>query len=103
MSEHDVPLPPATFEYLVFGLKMQAEMQLGLLSFGEEKDRPKADLRLARHTIDLMAALQDKTKGNFELQEKLMLDNAVTELRFRYVQALEQSKEEPKADSSAAE
>jgi hypothetical protein len=75
---------------------MQAEMQLGLLHFGDEKDRPKPDLRLARHTIDLLAALQDKTKGNLELQEKLMLDNTVTELRFRYVQALEQPKEEPK-------
>jgi hypothetical protein len=37
MSESDFPLPPATFEFLVFSLKTQAEMHMGLVSFGEEK------------------------------------------------------------------
>jgi hypothetical protein len=42
---------------------------------------------LARHTIDLMGVLVEKTKGNLSLEEQRMLENSVTELRFRFVQA----------------
>ncbi len=85
----DVPLPPPTFEFLVLSLRSQAEIQLGLLHLGEEKDRPKPNLPLARHTIDLMAMLQRKTKGNLSVEESRLLENSLTELRFRYVQASE--------------
>ena len=81
MSETDFPLPPPTFEFLIFSLKTQAEMQLGLMQFGEEKPQP--DLHLARHTIDLMAVLVEKTKGNLDLDEQRLLENSLTELRFR--------------------
>lgn len=101
MSEQDLPIPPATFEYLVFSLKMQADMQLGLLHFGAEKDRPAPDLRVARHTIDLLATLQDKTKGNLSLEEQRLLENSLTELRFRFVQALE-SKQSPSGTDPAS-
>ena len=85
----DIPLPPPTFEFLVLSLRSQAEMQLGLLHFGDEKDRPKPRLPLARHTIDMMAMLQSKTKGNLSLEESRLIENSLTELRFRYVQAAE--------------
>jgi hypothetical protein len=100
MSENDstaaareaenIPLPPATFDYLVFSLRTQAELSLGLLHFGEEKEKPEPDLGAARHAIDLLAMLQDKTRGNLALEEQRLLDNSLTELRFRYVQAVEQ-------------
>ena len=35
----------------------------------------------------VLAVLQEKTKGNLTLEEKRSLDNSVTELRFRWVQA----------------
>lgn len=89
----DLPLPPPSFEFLVLSLRSQAEMQLGLLHFGEEKDRPKPKLKLARHTIDLMAMLVEKTKGNLTLEEQRLLENSLTELRFRYVQAVEAAKQ----------
>ena len=47
---------------------------------------------MARHSIDLLAILQSKTKGNLTLEEQRLLENSLTELRFRYVQALEESK-----------
>jgi hypothetical protein len=81
-----IPVPPATFEYLVATFRFQTEMQLGLIHFGEEKDRPEPNLDLARHFIDLLAMLQDKTRGNLSLEEKRLLENTVTELRFRFVQ-----------------
>jgi hypothetical protein len=85
----DLPLPPPTFEFLIFSLRSQAEMQLGLFHLGEEKDRPKPNLRMARHTVDLIAMLVDKTKGNLTLEEQRAVENTLTELRFRYVQAAE--------------
>ena len=84
------PLPPATFDYLVFSLRTQAELSLGLLHFGEEKEKPEPDLGTARHAIDLLAMLQDKTRGNLAMEEQRLLDNSLTELRFRYVHAVEQ-------------
>jgi hypothetical protein len=93
----DLPMPPATFEFLVLSLRSQAEMQLGLLHFGPEKDRPKPHLPLARHTIDTMAVLQEKTRGNLSLEESRLLENSLTELRFRFVQVSEETK---KAKSS---
>jgi hypothetical protein len=88
-TEQAVPLPPASFSLLVLSLRMQAEMQLGLVHFGEEKDRPELDLGGARHAIDLLAILQEKTKGNLTIEEQRLLENSLTELRFRYVQAVE--------------
>jgi hypothetical protein len=61
-------------------------MSLGLLPFAD-KDEP--DFELARHNIDLLAMLQEKTRGNLTAEEQLALDNSLTELRYRYVQAKE--------------
>jgi hypothetical protein len=97
MSDSDFPLPPATFEFLIISLKTQTEMHLGLLHFGEEKDRPKPDFRIARHTIDMLSMLQDKTKGNLNLEEQRLIENSLTELRFRFVQVMEEAKKQGNA------
>ena len=80
-----MPLPPASFLFLMLSLRAQCEMQLGLMHFGEG-EKPEPDLDLARHTIDLMGVLQEKTKGNLTLEEQRLLENSLTELRFRFVQ-----------------
>ena len=80
-----MPLPPASFLFLVLSLRAQCEMQLGLMHYGEP-EKPEPDLELARHTIDLMGMLLEKTKGNLSMEEHRMLENSLTELRFRYVQ-----------------
>jgi hypothetical protein len=79
-------MPPATFEFLVFSLRTQAEMNMGLYHFGKDDDRPEPDLEVARHSIDLLGVLQEKTKGNLSLEEERLLNNSLTELRFRFVQ-----------------
>jgi hypothetical protein len=91
-EERDFPLPPASFEFLVLSFKTQAEMQMGILYFGEEKDRPKPDFGTARHIIDTLAMLEEKTRGNLSMDEQRLLENSLTELRFRYVQKMEESK-----------
>ncbi|MCS6952407.1 MAG: DUF1844 domain-containing protein [Bryobacterales bacterium] len=91
-AEAAAPTPPATFEWLTLSLRLQAEMHLGLLGGGEDQEPPKPNLEAARHAIDLLAMLQEKTKGNLTWEEQRLLDNSVTELRFRYVQAFEESR-----------
>ena len=78
-------LPPASFTFIVLSLRAQCEMQLGLMHFGQE-EKPEPELPLARHTIDVMAILLEKTKGNLTLEEQRLLENSLTELRFRFVQ-----------------
>jgi hypothetical protein len=80
-----MPLPPASFLFLVLSLRAQCEMQLGLMNYAEE-EKAEPDLELARHSIDLMGVLLTKTKGNLTLEENRTLENSLTELRFRYVQ-----------------
>jgi hypothetical protein len=81
-----LPIPPADFFFLVESILMQAQMQLGLLDLGEEEGQPEPNLPLARHSIDLLAMLGEKTKGNLTVEEQRLLENGLTELRFRYVQ-----------------
>lgn len=92
-STNDYPLPPASFEFLVFTLRTQAEMAMGLLNLGGEDEKPPADLNHARHFIDLLAVLEEKTRGNLSLDEKRLLENSLTELRFRYIQAAQDSRQ----------
>ncbi|MEQ1887053.1 MAG: DUF1844 domain-containing protein [Bryobacteraceae bacterium] len=88
MSEFDFPLPPPTFEFLVFSLKAQAEVSLGIPVFGVEAG--DVNLLAARHAIDMLAMVSEKTKGNLTMEEQRILENSLTELRFRYIQANEQ-------------
>jgi hypothetical protein len=81
-------LPPPDFDFLIYSLRLQAEMGLGLLPFAE---RTEPDLELARHHIDLLAMLQEKTTGNLTAEEKRVLDNCLAELRARLAQAEEQT------------
>jgi hypothetical protein len=89
-------LPPASFEFLTESLRLQAEMQLGLMRHTSDEE-PPADLELARHTIDLLAMLREKTRGNLSLDEQRLLENTLTLLRFRYVQAFEEVKKKETA------
>jgi hypothetical protein len=88
-EDFHIPLPPASFSFLVLSLRAQTEMQLGLMQFGQE-EKQEPDLDLARHTIDMLGILLEKTKGNLILEEQRLLENSLTELRFRFVQASEQ-------------
>ncbi len=102
MSESDFPLPPATFEFLVFSLKTQCEMRLGVLGFGEDKDAGP-DLPAARHAIDLLAMLTEKTRGNLSMEEQRLIENSLTELRFRYVHATEEAAKARAANAGSSE
>jgi Domain of unknown function (DUF1844) len=73
-----------TFEKFVASIYMSALMQLGLAAPPGEK--PVVDLIGARQTIDTLAILQEKTKGNLTPAEESMLQNCLYELRMAYLE-----------------
>jgi hypothetical protein len=73
-----------TLEKFVASLYMSALMQLGLAA--PQGAKPEVDLLGARQTIDTLAILQDKTKGNLTPAEQNMLQNCVYELRMAYLE-----------------
>ena len=78
--------PPATFVALLQTLATQAAIFMS-----DERDpdsgRSIRNLDLAKHNIDLLGVLEEKTKGNLTDDEKKMLDRLVYELRMAYVSA----------------
>lgn len=73
-----------TFERLVASLYMTAMLQLGLMA--PEGEQPRADIMGARQTIDTLAILKEKTKGNLSASEQNMLESALFELRMAYLE-----------------
>lgn len=73
-----------SFERFVASLYMSALMQLGLMH--EQAAEPIVDLFGARQTIDTLAILAEKTKGNLTLTEDNLLQNGLYELRMAYVE-----------------
>ena len=76
-------LPPASFATLVQSLLTQVLYYLGDLSTrGAE---PMINLDMAKHNIDTLSVIEEKTKGNLSDEEKRLLDAALYEARMRYV------------------
>jgi len=73
-----------SFDKFVASLYMTALMQLGLAA--PQGEKPALDLIGARQTIDTIAMLQEKTKGNLTPQEEGMLQNILYELRMAYLE-----------------
>jgi hypothetical protein len=73
-----------TFDKFIASLYMTALMQLGMAA--PQGAKPEVDLIGARQTIDTLALLQEKTKGNLAPAEDNMLRNCLYELRMTYLE-----------------
>ena len=73
-----------TFDKFVASLYMTSLMQLGLAA--PQGAKPEVDLIGARQTIDTLAMLQQKTKGNLTPAEENMIQNCLYELRMAYLE-----------------
>ena len=78
-------IPASPFVELVNLIVMQAMAGLGLLQ-GPGGERIPPNLAAAKHFIDLLQMLDDKTKGNLTPDEKRLLDQVLYEMRITYVQ-----------------
>jgi len=79
-------LPPASFAALVQTLATQAAIFMADQR-DPETGQPLRDLDLAKHNIDLLRILEEKTKGNLTEDEKRLLETVLYELLMAYVAA----------------
>lgn len=78
-------IPPADFAALVNALVTNIIFALGGIEDPKSGKR-FIDLDLAKHYIDLLAVLEDKTRNNLTEDEKKIIDAALYETRIHYVQ-----------------
>ena len=77
----DVAPPEASFASLIFSLATSA-----LHCLGEGESARAVSLPEARRLIDLLAILQEKTRGNLTADEDGLLANLLYTLRMRFVE-----------------
>ena len=80
-------LPPADFATLVLSLGSSAVMYLGQED-GPDGKKTTRNLPMAKHAIDLLTVLEEKTKGNLSAEEDQILESLLFDLRLRYVETL---------------
>jgi hypothetical protein len=78
-------LPVASFSELVNIIVMQAMAGLGLFA-GPGGQQMPPNIEVAKHFIDMLQVLEDKTKGNLVPDEKKLLDQVLYEMRMTFVQ-----------------
>ena len=69
---------PVDFNLFVLSLNTSALMHLG--EAPETDDRAQPNLALARHTIDMLGVLEEKTRGNLTGDEERLLDRLLGEV-----------------------
>lgn len=76
--------PKVTFSTFVLSLSSSAMVQLGEAP-EPETGRTETNLAMAKHTIDILAMLKDKTSKCLDADESRLLDGLLYELRLKYV------------------
>ncbi len=87
-EQKDTHYPDVTFSTFILSLNTSALVHLGHLPDPLTNEK-KVDLVLARHTIDTLDMLREKTKGNLTKEEENLLNSILYELRILYVKASE--------------
>ena len=84
-------LPAVDFTTFVLSLSHSARVHLGDAP-DPATGKSDVDLPMARHTIDLLGMLQEKTHGNLTGAEEQMLTQALHDLRIRFVEVSQSRK-----------
>ena len=79
-------LPPVDFHTFILSLGSSALLHLGELEH-PDAGAPRKDLALAKQTIDMLAMIEEKTKGNLTPAEEKLIESLLYDLRLRYVEA----------------
>lgn len=85
-----------TFEHIIQSFYVSAMIALGAGT--EPGQKARIDILGARQSIDMLALLQEKTKGNLTQKEEAMLQNVLFELRMMFLEitnAIAQSAQRP--------
>lgn len=83
-EQSDEEADPTPFANLVMFIASPAAAAMGMT---EHPSMPpgEVDLPLARHCIELLATVRDKSRGNLGAQEQQILESLLAELRMQYV------------------
>jgi hypothetical protein len=73
-----------TFEHIIQSFYVSAMIAMGAGT--EPGQKPRVDLLGARQSIDMLALLQEKTKGNLTPKEEATLQNVLFELRMMFLE-----------------
>jgi len=79
-------LPAVDFHTFVLSLGSSALLHLGELEH-PDVGAPQKDLPLAKHTIDILVMLEEKTRGNLTPAEEKLIGSLLYDLRLRYIEA----------------
>jgi hypothetical protein len=86
MSEQGKKGGPIDFYTFVLSLGSSAFVHLGDAPHPETGAPAEPDLLLAKQAIDILAMLEEKTKGNLTSEEEKFLETLLTDLRIRFVE-----------------
>lgn len=86
VEEFDVPdsSDPASFVNFIMSIASNAASAVGMMEHPVTHQR-EVDLELAKHWIDVLGMLQQKTRGNLTSQEQQILEGLLSDLRMQYV------------------
>ncbi|MDD3095323.1 MAG: DUF1844 domain-containing protein [Candidatus Neomarinimicrobiota bacterium] len=90
------------FMGLVYSLTQSVFIALGKLP-DPMSGKIERSLEQASQTIDLLAALMEKTKGNLKEEEESFLTHTVSELRLNYVDEVNKAKQQTATEAKPAE
>lgn len=76
-----------TFSGFILSLATTAAVHFGDIADPSTGERAEPNLQAAGQMIELIALLQERTKGNLIEPEERLVDDLLYELRLRYVQA----------------
>jgi hypothetical protein len=85
-AKRSAPLPEIDFATFILSLGTSVLYHLGEVP-GPEGQPAAPNFPLAKQTIDILALLRDKTKGNLGPDEAQLLDSLLYDLRMKYVTA----------------
>lgn len=80
-------MPEVTFSTFVMSLNTSALYHLGDLP-DPETGRTVLNIDLARHAIDTLVILEQKTKGNLSEEESELMKNILYDVKMRFVKAV---------------
>ena len=81
--------PTINFASFVLSLVHTAAVHFGDVADPSTGERHAPNLQLAQQMIDILAMLEEKTRGNLSAEERQVLEQVLYELRMRYVQLQE--------------
>ncbi len=86
MADQPVALSPVDFSTHVLSLASTALISIGKMP-GPDGQPVPVDFETARHYIDVLAMLEQKTKGNLDEAEQKLIASLIYDLRVAFVDA----------------